>query len=485
MSRLPDIAIPELDDFENPAVVTDPRVIREELEQLPVLNLARSIKTVIDGVRPANTQRIPARQRLRLLETYRDTVTQLYQGSEDNALRKLPLGKSGRKDIRQQMTRMLEHLGNGYKVLLQQTHQDESSDIHHTALYRALETAGLALLHAYRCYASPRKGLLREIHQLYLYARNLGIDDNEVHFERQRISNLGIGLLYRQLMLLCVSDPYRFPVNAASHVFRFLEQFAVHCKLSASESDLHPENFLIDLENDQPPWPLHLGMPREYSQYLLVFDIRDSLAYIRDRIDSRDSRDTDRLTAHMEDLLARQFRQPRRRNKHLPGNYPVQVTVGFDNIAALLDDGDAPGESWTVVNESAGGLCLQCGTDICTDLRVGELIAITPPSSPTLLATIQWMRETDGMRSTGVEVVPGKPVPASCHAEDRPKVDHKVMLMPEAPAVGLPATIVAPFTLYQPDRILHMDTGRGTFSVRCMNIVRESTLVQIFSYSDL
>lgn len=101
----------------------------------------------------------------------------------------------------------------------------------------------------------------------------------------------------------------------------------------------------------------------------------------------------------------------------------------------------------TVLNESAGGLCLTCGKEAPLRARVGELVGIRDGENHTWeIGAIRWIKDDDrDQLEFGIQMIAPTARPVLLRTPDQPDVgDARGLLLPELRPVNRPASLIAP-----------------------------------------
>lgn len=100
-----------------------------------------------------------------------------------------------------------------------------------------------------------------------------------------------------------------------------------------------------------------------------------------------------------------------------------------------------------IVNHSPGGYCLAWPKDVPDQLQAGEIIGIQDDDQGWSIAVVRWVRQVrSGGTQMGVELV--APFAQACGMQ-LVRAEHssqylRVLLLPEVPAMNVPATVIAP-----------------------------------------
>lgn len=527
MTELLVLQTPHQHDHSNPAVELNPKRLSQWLKELPMLNLAATLGALIDSLEPLNLEPMPPKNRLRLLELYVDPIFDLFAATADDCLLKLPMGGGQRRHIKDMMGRLCGALANGYKIIVRDAWRERldlrKNPFVAVAAYRAMETTGIALLHAWRNYRSTPPFVYLDLHQLYRYGERHALLDLPVSHEKRSISATGMGALYRRLLLLAAIDPFHLSSGAVERLYSFLDGYADACRL------LHPEpgyesidgGFLVDLDADSPPQPCaKISHGKEWEQPRLL-DVAPCMDRLRERLEQlRGPKGAVSLGSEEGRLLSLMLpeleRDRQRRAERRSSQREIRMTLGLPATYYFLNKGPAflaqqlnrsvngmqvdevssaedarhSIEPWMILNESANGYMLTSRRRWHGDARVGDVAGIVHPSPEGgirfILAMLRWVRTTTDQRvEIGVEVIPGTAHPVRCISADAVidgGGDLPGLFLPQVPALNLPATLIAPKRLYSRDRLIHVRTGESDMAIRAGHLVADTALFDRFEF---
>lgn len=521
---------PEQHDYTNPAVELNPKRLRSWLKELPLMNLLASLRELIDALEPSNRQQMPIKLRMRLLELYRETVVDIFASTEEEHLRRLPITGAQRKQIKDDTGRLCTMLAAGYKLVIKEGHQQQINPARQPllllAIYRAMESGVLVLLHSFRTYQPTQPFSYLDIHQIYSHAERHGVVNTPITYDKKTLAPGGISPLYKRIMLLAATDPYHFGPGTAMRLYDALAPYAALCRIEPGRQPApEPTSFVIDLDGDSPPLPnakVPDDMPIEQPRLL---DVGPAIDKINKLLAAPDEPDNLARPSPEEckllDLLLPELSKDRiRRAPRKAVTRETRLALGLDAVHYFLSKGarqltesykedslgievhDVDSESearhnlepWTILNESSNGYLLTGQRKGQREVRVGEAVGLVLPtradSEPTLtLATVRWLRNAkDGRVEIGIEVIPGAALPVACQSADTFSPGYGALaclLLPSVPALGLAATVVAPKRLYSRNMTLDVKTGNESMKIRAGHLVMDTAAYDRFEFETL
>lgn len=220
------------DDF-----ATDARSIRNWLNHLPLANPAATSRQLLDALMVMNRMRIDAQQRLDALELLRGPVLQVIGSIE----RQILLETFPLPPARQQQARTAQdferEIGLGYVQVLHDFCapagkvpflKGKSVAI---AAVRALQHYGNLLAKAYALYHTPPAGIWLRLHDVFVAAVALRLDDKASPDPSLGGAELSPRLAYAHALLLALSNPYRYTQREMGDVFALTRALAPYCQI--------------------------------------------------------------------------------------------------------------------------------------------------------------------------------------------------------------------------------------------------------------
>ncbi len=459
------LQVPELNDFDSPVVISDPKQVSAWLDNLPVLNLAYVLRQTIDAVEPMIVNPLDAARRMKLLELYRRSAISLYPSANKDNLRQLPINTQQRKQAVIDTGLLCQHLANGYKRVAADCYRDGKQMLNlplmHIAVYRALEMLALAVVHAFRSYSSVPAYSWLEIHQLFALAERQQAGDATIPGTSNQIS---IGHLYRRLLLLSISDPFHMTEGAAIQVYKQLGEYAHLARIEVRQAS-QADEYHIDLLADSPPVQVSRLPPETDAQAARTLDI-SALTHTADQHDYASLQQSSAAEHVCLRLFHPQAAGKRtRQDERLPASHRISVCFGLQALCGLIGQPDADHEllHWRILNTSDNGIAIKSSREIPNDIFVGDLAGLLDTGKQQthqhrVLATqVRWMKQDDnGQIEIGLKYLCGDIKAAHCRLADDDPLDSRdyygVVVTPtESPASP---ELILPKGAYRRGRIL-------------------------------
>ncbi len=510
------LSVPPLDSFENPLVERNPRTIARWLDQLPVLNPSETILQLLNALRPLNRQALADKERLRLLELYREAVNAVFNAFTLRALRQVPLAAARREQIKQALTQLCLELADGYKSLVLPAFQQGRSPAQEATLllaaYCAMQQLIHALLHCFRIYEPVPPRVYLEIHQLYAWVEAAGVCEQPIRLERATVT---LGALYRRALLLCCADPARLSEDEVLRVYALLQQYEAHSRIVVGGcAPPHEGRFGFDLYADAPPRPCAKYDGQGHSSQPRLLDARDVAVAVRSHTQGENATAADEerrllrlLLPHLESTPQRS--QPRQKMQQhalvatgiAAIHYYLSDTRRFkqdisqashgisvqhvDNATESIDHHSL--DAWTISNESGSGYLLNCARRQ-TVLRVGELLGVallerTDAVTALELTVVRWMRHgAEGGLEVGVERIHGAAAAVQCRLPDDTATARQCLFLPSSSHQERHATLLAPKRFYTRGQRLHVEVGGKHIIVEAGHLVMDTACFDRFVF---
>ena len=325
---------------------TDPKYARAWLASLPLADSAESAREIYQALYTLNRQELDATCRFELMELYCSPVASVTAALEPYFSRAaLPLTPKKRQ-LAEFIRRLHMEMAYGYKGCLHDMERQRlrwgRKSLRAHALERAMHYLGEVLLHSYQVYMPTPSEVWREIHAIYRYAAEHGLETEVVEMAMPVGAKTTLEHDYIRVLLLGLSNPYQLPQNECRHVQRFLYHWGAKAALRDNLEVPHPAgHFLIDPATDSPPVPFPRDVQFQPDQGLRLLDAVELLRTIQffiQRLQQGDSARTlsiglDCLDMMCLEMLQRMQRSwglvPRRQYSRIQCGGPAFVCAGI------------------------------------------------------------------------------------------------------------------------------------------------------------
>ncbi len=258
--HLPLLDIPRPEYLQRPRPLLRPRKLIQWLETLPAANMVESGRALIRQLHLINFSAYAAEDRIALLRTLQPRVLELLEALT-HELRHAAVPPNRREEALAQVRQQLgDELAAGYKLVvselaLGEAHDNGSRGLLHEALYAAVHLLARQLAGAYQLYQPEPAGTWRELNELVRYAEHCGLLEDEFgNAPATAPAGRSIDHLYKQILLLALTEPYNLMQGEAWEAFTFAGLWVEHLELQAANRLAMEDEFVIDLARDSGPW---------------------------------------------------------------------------------------------------------------------------------------------------------------------------------------------------------------------------------------
>lgn len=496
---------------------TDAKSCAVWLQTVPLINVAPSHSRLLGQLEELNCFEVEPTERLRILELLAEpTAFVQIEQAKKYAGKPVPLAKQER-DIFHNVVALWDALAHGYQRCLTSIAEGNPALSGKRALVcqRALWCAGQRFAEHYKCCQELSGEDWKLLHRIYAFAEGHGVLDKEVTDPAHKERNTSAVQTYVQALLVhLASDPSEQSSKQMATVTRWLERWAqkvrIGRKLPASELGLAP--LAVDIAAGRAP--VHEALSGESVRFLeldeLAKGIRSRVALLRkgdtpealglgDDINAASAeqllqvchrhwceepkaRAAVRRPVTVQAMLCtgipamhyyisgKPFRQPVEA-KELTKAQREEIAT-FGRIATRQDDEHSllhgfAVESWTVREESLGGLRIERGEDGGKGrFAQQQLIAVQPADAKGfMLGIVRWLSVSgDFELRAGVRMLPGVPQCVAVRATGLNAMAEKyvpALLLPAVPALQSPATLILPAGWYRPKRMVEVYSDKA------------------------
>lgn len=459
------------------------KAVRASVDGLPLANPAQAsgdLERILDGMLATTW---PAGERLLALEHLRVPVNGLCQGIERQLATEshpLPAAAAERAAIAQRLQESLVGLcALGLHELCAPAGKPPRFRARAVAagIVAGLVHGDLALAWAYRQYDAPPPDLWRRIHALYGFAVDAGLADQSTSDMIAGGAALTPRVAYARILLLAISNPYRFSVRELHEARQVIRCVADRCGISRAGG----EGIGVDVDSDTGPGYV-AGERDGAGPGLLAVDAQPAAALLGERLallppgaevlDLRAPGGERVATsvAFVERLCAG-WGMAERGHPRLPASHVLDVVFGMHALHfALSGNVDFPAfvrkvhgdailvgrhelaSAWLaasesiraqpfrgeVLDQSEGGYRLFLRQAQGMRLRIGEVVGLAPVSDQPeerdwMVGVIRWLRHDGDGELLGIELLRRQARPAGL----RPVTEAGETLAPQR-AVELP-----------------------------------------------
>ncbi|MBI4294473.1 MAG: hypothetical protein HY661_23590 [Betaproteobacteria bacterium] len=362
-------------------------------------------------------------------------------------------------------------------------------------LIQSLRALARRLAISHRIYAPHPRGVWREMHFLFRFGMRHGIVN--AHLPG---TSLTASAVYRQALLLAFAQPPRLMQWDVERLSAYLARFGERAVLGGYEQDAAmPGVFVIRSGRDSPGRPLEKSRPEEVASDDLVLRCQPLVETLVSQLQGLDagtppdelglpssaggpvSRDLLRqLVQRWGNIQSRQFSRQRTHSR-------VELLVGLRDIWNCLVGerrGLVPREGrrgWIAANESPGGFSLMHFSGTCDPIRVGEVVAVRTADA-CHICLVRWVQsENPEHLELGLQKIAPNATPVTlAHADTA--TGGPALLLPEMPALGQAAAILAPCGRMEAGNDYRLDHRGLRWAVRSTHLLEHTLSIQMFRF---
>jgi len=325
---------PELENLS--FALPEPDSVGEWISRLPMANVPETAGQIRQATFEIARLDTDWATRMALLEGIRPTILYL-TARLDKAANSAGTSADAITRLAQ---RLQTNLCSGYKAVVLAAFEDAESDAQacrtaSLAIHRALSDLSRTLLRTLQYYVAPADKLWLNLHQLYLLAETLGIQDEEQADTGNAGSpELSINAVYLRSVLLALARPYQLRHRELSDVFTALAGWDGLTHLTA---DLDDGLYAVDLGSDKGPAPSESLKRNESCRGIELAALMTELESHLNRTDAGDGPGTielgliSHLTGAWGEMTSRAFNRA-------DSSEPIQLCVGLKSAHYYLSD---------------------------------------------------------------------------------------------------------------------------------------------------
>ncbi len=332
----------------------NPKEVRRWAEELPVANIGETARQVYNTLVTFNRIRIPTLVRTEIIETFREPVRYVNHNISRHYFNVgFPLSSRAQKAA--QLTGALcDEVANAYKILfLDQILGDERSfnqKLVIVAAQRAILYLGEKMFHNLLVYRDYPANAWREANYLYAWAAQNQVEEVAVKenrgFLRSKKNARSIGNVYKSMLLLATTNPYRLRQSQ----IRQLREKALHWADLARLQPAHETKgntglFFVNLWEDAPPRPTLSEEERRDARFFAL-DVNPVIDEARAEFEISEWESPAHLSqdhTHLSKTLLRPL--IRQWTKSLERKFPrdntrneIEAIVGLSHLLRLLEE---------------------------------------------------------------------------------------------------------------------------------------------------
>jgi hypothetical protein len=258
------ISVPDANNQKALDGAPKPADLKNFLTSLPMGAPQAAIRTLLVTIRSYNHSTLDPALRFRIADTISPIARECANILADKYQHSgIPLSDQ-RYTWHQDVQHMYKEMALAYEIVafqLSQLSNRPEADGHllNHSIRKAIVWLARAVLNAYSAYLSDPAEVWRDLHKLYAYAEEQGIENLVLEkSETKQNAVITIQHAYQRIALLAVANPHHLMQGESQLVFNYLNNWAVGCHISRLTDTLVPAGtLLIDLTSERAPYFTH------------------------------------------------------------------------------------------------------------------------------------------------------------------------------------------------------------------------------------
>ncbi len=254
-SILPHISVPEQKLPALSFCEANPKQLEAWIQQLPMANIGETAKRLYHAIIELNQLITSAQQRLALLELVRPPIYYVCRELAKHFLNQSVVLPEKQRKIANLAQALQLHLASGYKHVimeLAETINEKNRKSMALPIHRAIADLSHCVLRASQLYCQSPPNCWLELHQLYLYAYQLGLINQVVTDNQALLRNeTSIVHIYKRVLLLGCSKTNQMRQNDIEALFTTYEEWAEYSEIDPSGAG--QALFVVVPDKDAPP----------------------------------------------------------------------------------------------------------------------------------------------------------------------------------------------------------------------------------------
>jgi len=487
-------------------------LLRHWIKRLPENNLTSFVQLYLDALQRFNANQVEQKQRLRLLDIYRQPINQLlFKLSTQKLQQHLP-NASQRNEVIANLNLVMLELATGYKIIIVEANRKLSNlklaPVAQLAINRLCEQLSYIILFAYKGYRTPPARVLHDLHQLYQLTSASAVEEIIPIVESDLRATISFRDLYSQLMLVSISNPYGL------HSEKVLDAYKIMAKL-APQADIlplppttkaTPGHFYINCLSDRIPIPSVLPMTENQTQPpALIFNTKPILSHVDTLFQQAKKTEEPEIDINLLKQLAPFLNTSyERKQARVPvsGNKQAYLACGIAtvntclNIQESLPYADEPSlnSAWEILNKNRSGYLISqvlSDSSPANTASIGDFVGIFEPN-PTgkkplsRVGFIRWIRiDKHNKIKMGLSLIEGEAVSVQ-YTTDTNTEAKLGLFIPEIQRIQQKASLITDKGDYIPKANVHIrpKKKRFEFTMVAAHLLSQGNNYQHFALED-
>ncbi|VAW97791.1 hypothetical protein MNBD_GAMMA21-505 [hydrothermal vent metagenome] len=503
------LSTPAQHTAENLDVILDPKSLIKWIDKLPIMNLPETVKLLHTSISSLNELMVSDKQRLKLIEIYYDSLQDILVSYDEMRISMLQIEAQKRNELREDIMWLYLSLAGGYKLIIKNAFEKgmlNSKESNLLTIYIAMELIIEGLVYGYSSHQTPPPLARLEINQLYALAMHNDISEKEIKGTRGHEQPPTLSRLFKQYILLTISNPYQLNSSDVLELFMFLEPIVDDCVIELNGSPEPPEGrFIIDLSADVGPISCCQQELSPETNDLLVIDVWPIINVLGLMVSEHKKEESIIAVQqqHMIEIVIEQLgRKSMRKSKRESVLVETQVIMGIEAVhhnlsksrtgnSEVIDYSGVdkyPVSKWMIKNRNESGYMLETYKEnIRSNIIVGDVIGFPVKYSetecPFQFSIVRWIQHIqNNMVQIGAESLPGITLPIFYKVES----DYGVVVDDGTQLLGLyfpadikthtPESILINKQEYRQNQSIILENNSRMYKVNITALLRNSPL---------
>lgn len=342
--------LPEQTKPEKSAFSLQKNVVDQWFDNLPMANIRIATKMIYKALKETNNQKFSYKNRLYFLEKIHEPITELTSNLRKlNLNRKLPLDEKHFR-IAALIQKLHKQISIAYKCTLRDLMNCRifflcpgKRKLMTLIIERIIRHNSLMLISYYQFYSSPDKGFWSDLHALFLLADqekllNRKVPDPSLIFTKET----SIKIIYLQVLLTSIADPYRITQHHIYSIFNQLEEWSCLADIRKHLKNDDKDALVIDLSSDDHPAFITLQDAADKNTVWTLNTEKLDYAHLFERFASPQAQTTEINAELLKQLSLSWGVTPTRNHGRRPAKSKLRVAIGLNNVHYVLNGYNEP-----------------------------------------------------------------------------------------------------------------------------------------------
>jgi hypothetical protein len=493
------VDLPELDPSSK-TIVDDIESLGDWLNNIAKIHNKDSVNALLEKLAPLNRLEMPETKRIDFMIAFSDTIFEIFANRELTVERRTESELKQEAELINASLMLLEELNHGFKRVVNEcVNKNEKITSNPLFLYASVKVAevtGMLLLFCYQHYRSQPNHHFEQLHKLYLFCEQAGVVDSLPNYKNNRL-DCSFSQLYKQVILISISDPYNLERFEASRLFNLLKKLAAHAEIKVmtknqievSSDFFMIGHFCIDIDSDAIPKAMNKTpvetRKKATSRLLNIQPVLLKLEKIFKQTATTSFGGSFDLDIRLLKKITPQLNTTyERRYQRVDTNSltTVQLVQGISNIHDSIREKHLNhATEWYLKNKSGAGLMLTRDAANRPGLYIGDIVALFEDEKPVQLLIVRWLQvDHNNMINIGVQLIMGKPLHVVCTPANESKM-YPALLIPQDEH-NAQKVLLTDKGIFTPNRTVRISGDKEPYTATLKTLLDSSYYFEKFDY---